>query len=258
MNRRITRYVDLGMIAYGEALQLQQQIRQRLIEKKQRQEDTTGAHLLILCQHPPVLTFGSSADDRELLVSKQQWQSMGVELFTVRRGGAITFHGPGQIVGYPVLDLEHFSTDVRWYIRNLAEVIIRTLADYGLNACYDGTYPGVWLDDPSTGGRNKIAAIGVHLSRWVSNHGFAFNVSNSTDYYRYFIPCGIDQAGRGITTLERELGYKVSLAEVQQKILQHFTTVFDTSLAYEGRAALINENTHEQLFYSARSGQLGT
>ena len=230
MSAPVTTYLNKGNITYDEALWFQQSLRDGILQKKQNEIATRDDNVLILCEHPPVLTFGSSAKAHELFIPREQLQCLGIDIRDIRRGGAITFHGPGQIVGYPVLDLEQFKTDVRWYIQSLSEVIIRTLSDYQITGYYDPEYPGVWILDQNTRQKKKICAIGVHLSRWVSNHGFAFNVCNSMDYYRYFVPCGITQTNRVITTLQNELNYPVDMEEVKERILRHFRDVLETTL----------------------------
>lgn len=225
-----TTYLDIEKISYENALKLQQSIRNDIIKRKQERQDTKANNVLILCEHSPVLTFGSSAKEHELLIPRNELHTVGLDIYDIRRGGAITFHGQGQIVGYPVLDLENFKTDVRWYIKNIAEVIIRTLTDYNILSYYDNEFPGVWIEDQSTNKKKKICAIGIHLSRWVSNHGFAFNVCNDMGFYNYFVPCGISQADREVTTLQNELEYQINFDEVKAKILDHFAAVFETEI----------------------------
>lgn len=230
MGTKHIKLIDKGIIAYGEALLLQQKIRESIKIHKQEKQSTTNDNVLILCEHTPVLTYGSSAKESELFIPREKLHTVGLDIFDIKRGGAITFHGIGQIVGYPVLDLENFRTDVRWYIKSVAEVIIRTLADYNIKGYYDSEFPGVWIHNQETDKKRKICAIGVHLSRWVSNHGFAFNVSNTMDYYQYFVPCGITQADREVTTLERELGKPVRFEDVKARVVTHFASVFSAEI----------------------------
>ncbi|GGH16719.1 lipoyl(octanoyl) transferase LipB [Sphingobacterium alkalisoli] len=223
-------YLNKGNISYEDALAFQQEVRKIIIELKQLKIDTSANNLLILCEHQPILTFGSSAKESELFIPRGKLSDVGLDHLDIRRGGAITFHGEGQLVGYPILDLENFKTDVRWYIKSIAEVIIQTLNDYGLESYYDEEFPGVWLKDHATAKKKKICAVGVHLSRWVTNHGFAFNINNSLEYYNYFVPCGITQEDRTVTTLQNELNRTIDMEEVKEKILFHFSEVFNTKL----------------------------
>ncbi|TJZ53684.1 lipoyl(octanoyl) transferase LipB [Sphingobacterium olei] len=230
MKQITTTYLNQGKIPYQEALIKQRDVRNRIIEHKHLKIDTSMDNVLILCEHQPILTFGSSAKESELLISKEKLSEVGLDHIDIKRGGAITFHGDGQIVGYPILDLENFKTDIRWYVRGLAEVIIRSLNDYGINSYYDEEFPGVWLKDDLSGMKKKICAVGVHLSRWVTNHGFAFNINNSLEYYKYFVPCGIAEADRTVTTLQNELNKTIDIEEVKEKILLYFSIVFNTEL----------------------------
>lgn len=230
MEQPITTYIDKGLIAYEKALGLQQDIRKHIIELKQAGEHTSSENVLILCEHNPILTFGSSAKENELFIPRGNLAAVGLEHIDIRRGGAITFHGDGQIVGYPVLDLENFKTDVRWYIKSIAEVIIEVLKGYGVESYYDREFPGVWIIDRTTGTKKKICAVGVHLSRWVTNHGFAFNANNSLDYYKYFVPCGIAQEDRTVTTLQNEIKKTVDIDELKEKIVLGFSEVFSTQI----------------------------
>lgn len=226
MKQPTTTYIDKGLIAYERALELQQYIRKDIIERKQLGQDTSTENVLILCEHNPILTFGSSAKEEELFIPRESLADVGLDHIDIRRGGAITFHGEGQIVGYPVLDLENFKTDVRWYIQSIAEVIIKVLKNYGIESYYDHEFPGVWIMDETKRIKKKICAVGVHLSRWVTNHGFAFNVNNTLDHYKYFVPCGIDEEDRTVTTLQNELKRSVDIKELKEKIVWQFSEVF--------------------------------
>lgn len=225
-----TTYLNKGKVRYEDALICQQNIRKSIIDLKQLNADTSFENALILCEHQAILTFGSSAKESELFVPREKLHDVGLDYLDIKRGGAITFHGEGQIVGYPVLDLENFKTDIRWYIKSLAAVIIQTLNDYGIESYYDDEFPGVWIKDDLTGMKKKICAVGVHLSRWVTNHGFAFNINNSLEYYNYFVPCGIAEADRTVTTLQNELNMTIDIEEVKEKILLHFSMIFSTEL----------------------------
>jgi lipoyl(octanoyl) transferase len=152
-------------------------------------------------------------------------EQKGIAFFPTNRGGDITFHGPQQLVGYPILDLEHFETDIGKYLRNLEEVIIRTMAFYGLKGERSSGETGVWIDPEMKGKERKICAMGVRCSRWITMHGFAFNVNTDLDYFNYIVPCGIQN--KQVTSLEKELGFKVDFAEVQEKVLENFADVFN-------------------------------
>lgn len=188
--------------------------------------DTT--HYLLFVEHPPVYTLGKSGHMENVLIGDEQMQARGVQFFRSNRGGDITFHGPGQLVGYPILDLEKFYTDIGRYLRNLEEVSIRVLADYGIHGDRSAGETGVWIGPDEKGKARKICAIGVRCSRWVTMHGFAFNVSTDLSYFGDIIPCGI--AEKEATSLEKELGYPVGLEEVKAKWKHHFEVVFDVQL----------------------------
>ncbi len=164
-----------------------------------------------------------------LLLSEAELLERNIEFFPINRGGDITFHGPGQIVGYPILDLECFFTDVHRYVRNIEEVIIRTIAEYGITGIRVKDYTGVWVSSPNPK-LSKICAIGVHLSRWTTLHGWAFNVNTPLEYYEHIIPCGIDDADKTVTSLAQLLGYEVDMEEVKVKIKRHFEAVFECSI----------------------------
>jgi lipoyl(octanoyl) transferase len=183
-----------------------------------------------LCEHPHVYTLGKSGSMENLLLSEAQLQAAGIDFFPINRGGDITYHGPGQIVGYPILDLDYFFNDVHRYVRNLEEVIIRTLADYELEGFRINGYTGVWLGDENSNKKRKICAIGVHLSRWVTLHGWAFNVNADLQYFHNIIPCGIVDENKTVTSMQQELGMKMDMEEVKKRILVHFAVVFEAKL----------------------------
>lgn len=207
--------VDLGRIPYAAACDLQECV-----------VDARKANLipdvLLLCEHPHVITLGRNGNQENLRASNHLLEQMNVEFHATNRGGDITYHGPGQIVGYPILDLAQHRRDVRWYACQLEELMMRTTADFGLAAHRSEAGHGVWLDAP--GGEEKLAALGVHLSRWVSSHGFAYNVSTDLRYFDLIVPCGI--AGKRATSLERALGRGVGTAEVKPLLAAHFAEVF--------------------------------
>jgi len=203
---------DLGLIPYAEAWDLQTRVHQELIERKAafRKAGNTGIpvlapkHTLLFCEHPPVYTLGKSGSMDHLLLDEAALGREGIEFFKINRGGDITYHGPGQIVGYPIFDMEYFFTDVHRYVRYLEEAVIRVLAEYGLAGIRVSGYTGVWL--PAAKGRpdRKICAIGVHMSRWVTLHGFAFNIQPRLEHFQHIIPCGIQQEDKSVTSLALE------------------------------------------------------
>jgi lipoyl(octanoyl) transferase len=177
--------------------------------------------------HPHVYTLGKSGDAENLLVNAAQLEKMEATFFKTNRGGDITYHGPGQIVGYPILDLDNFFTDIHKYLRYLEDVVILTLNEYGLKGERSPGETGVWLDVGSPFAR-KICAMGVRASRWVTMHGFALNVNTNLDYFNAIIPCGIK--GKAVTTLSKELKRELPIEEVKEKLLRHFSTVFEAEL----------------------------
>jgi lipoyl(octanoyl) transferase len=203
----------LGLVPYGEALALQR----ALVEERR---DGRVGDLLLLVEHPHVLTLGVRGDGgrSHILATADTLAAHGVDVHEAGRGGDITYHGPGQIVGYPILDLKPDRCDVHRYVRDLEEVLIRTAADYGVQASRVEGLTGVWV------GREKLAAIGVRIARWITSHGFAFNVATDLEYFSFIVPCGIDD--RGVTTLERLLGRTVDRPEAEDRIAEHFRQVF--------------------------------
>lgn len=213
----------VGRIAYGDALRLQE----RLVEARKADEipDT-----LLLLEHPPVVTLGRGAKEENLLLSKEQYEERGIELIETGRGGDVTYHGPGQLVGYPIVDLAPDRQDVRKYVASLEETMIRVANDWGVPAERMGGCIGAWID-PTTRPR-KIGAIGVRISRWVTMHGFAFNVTTSLDDFATIVPCGLK--GKGVTTLEREMSANVPLLdEVTTRAGEHFAAVHESSLVWK-------------------------
>ncbi len=178
---------------------------------------------------PPVITLGKSGAIDHLLLNEEQLQDRGIEYFKTNRGGDITFHGPGQVVGYPILDLENFFTDIHKYLRLLEEMVILTLKDFGLEGTRSPGETGVWLDVGTPFAR-KICALGVKASRWVTMHGFAFNVNTDLAYFDYIVPCGIQ--GKGVTSLKAELKKEISLKEVKEKLAKHFQNLFEAEFIF--------------------------
>jgi len=218
--------VDLGIIPYAPACE-----RQRSAVEARKAGKIPD--VLLLCQHPHVITLGRNGDAAHLRASDGLLRQMGVAFHSTDRGGDITYHGPGQLVAYPILDLAEHRRDVRWYVRQLEEMMIRTATDYGVTArCVEGRH-GVWVDTPA--GEEKLAALGVHLSRWVTSHGLAFNVATDLRYFELIVPCGI--AGKRATSLEKLLGRAVDFRECAQKLVKHFGEVFGSSPAAMPREA---------------------
>lgn len=221
-------YKDLGKMDYKEAWDYQNELFQQIIDIKlanrHRDIKETSPNYFLFTEHPPVYTLGKSGDLSNLLLNEQQLEQKGISFFKSNRGGDITFHGPEQIVGYPIIDLEDFKADIRWYMRSLEEVIIRTIDNYGLKGARSDGETGVWLDVGTPFAR-KICALGVRTSRWVTMHGFALNVNTNLGYFDHIIPCGI--RGKAVTSLEAELNRKIPLEEVKALILENFQQVFD-------------------------------
>ena len=223
--------IDLGKLSYKPTWDLQEQKLQKIVDLKKSNRAAQVAvptpNYLYWVEHPPVITLGKSGLSKHLLLNEQELTDKGIEFFTTNRGGDITFHGPGQLVGYPILDLENFFTDIHKYLRLLEEAIILTLKEYGLSAERSKGETGVWLDVGTPFAR-KICAMGVKASRWVTMHGFALNVNTDLTYFDYIIPCGIQ--GKAVTSLATELKREIPLNEVKTKILTHFSTLFEAAL----------------------------
>src|SRR6187402_3838980 len=228
MNKTI-QLQDLGNKDYKETWEYQEELFKGIVDLKiqdRREEfDLETPNYLLFVEHPHVYTLGKSGDLDNLLLSEKQLEAKGATFYKINRGGDITYHGPGQIVGYPILDLENFFTDIHKYLRFLEEVIINVLGEYGLKCGRSDGETGVWLDVGTPFAR-KICALGVRASRWVTMHGFALNVNVDLGYFDNIIPCGI--RGKAVTSLNVELGVeKVDEAEVKAKILKHFTQLFE-------------------------------
>lgn len=219
---------DLGRIGYKEAWDLQTDLNQKLIEWKRGGDgkEIYQPHYLLFCEHNPVFTLGKTGKESHLLAHNLSLGDKSIEFFKINRGGDITYHGPGQIVGYPIFDLDRIFTDIHRYIRSLEEVMILTLAEYGLKGTRVEGYTGVWLEDEGKNQFRKICAIGVHLSRWVTMHGFAFNVNTDLQFFDLIVPCGIQDHSKSVTSLRKELGREISMNEVKDKMRNHFAAVF--------------------------------
>lgn len=185
-------------------------------------------HYLLFVEHPPVYTLGKSGNIENVLLSEENLKARGIDFFRTNRGGDITFHGPQQVVGYPILDLEKFYTDIGRYLRNMEESIILTLKEYGIAAGRSPGETGVWIDPDIKGKERKICAIGVRSSRWITMHGFALNVNTDLDYFNFIIPCGIQN--KQVTSMQKELGKKIDFEEVKDRLKKNFAIVFDADL----------------------------
>ena len=200
-----------GLVDYAAALELQ---RERVAQRKAG----TISDTLILLEHPHVYTHGRNAQKENMLVSEEFLASRGAQVFHTDRGGDVTYHGPGQLVGYPILDLTRHRRDISWYMRSLEEVFIRTAQDYGIEAGRSAGAAGVWV------GNDKLTAMGVHLSRWVTSHGFALNVDTDLRYFEWIVPCGLQ--GKGVTSLAKLLGHPVKMEGATERVVEHFGAVF--------------------------------
>jgi lipoyl(octanoyl) transferase len=230
MNKRVE-FIDWGLTAYQEAWDRQEKIFESTValKGKNRTDGTEipTSNFLIFNEHPHVYTLGKSGHPENLLLDEQGLKDKNAVYHKINRGGDITYHGPGQIVGYPILDLDNFFTDIHLYLRTLEEAVILTLADYGIAAGRYPGYTGVWLDADNDKAR-KICAMGVRCSRWVTMHGFAFNVNTDLTYFNHIVPCGIDD--KDVTSMQRELGYALDIEEVKIKLKNHISTLFNMEL----------------------------
>ncbi|MNK01452.1 Octanoyltransferase [compost metagenome] len=239
MNKKV-KFIDLGVKDYKDTWSFQETLFQEVLDikiKNRREElDLERPNYLLFVEHPHVYTLGKSGDIENLLINEKQLETKGATFYKINRGGDITYHGPGQIVGYPILDLENFFTDIHKYLRFLEEVIILTMADYGLKATRSEGETGVWLDAGTPFAR-KICAMGVRASRWVTMHGFAFNVNANLSYFDNIIPCGIK--GKAVASLNVELGVdRVDEDEVKEKILKYFAQLFEAEIVRNETIAL--------------------
>lgn len=227
---------DLENISYQDAWDLQEALMKEGLDIKSKrfskdfnpEEDTTIAHHLLFCQHPHVYTLGKSGFMENLLVNNQQLQEMGATFFKTNRGGDITYHGPGQMVVYPVLDLEQFFTDLGRYMRSLEEAVILTIAEFGITGGRLEGATGVWLDADNPAKARKICAMGVKCSRWLTIHGIALNINTDLSYFGHIVPCGITD--KGVTSMQQELGHIVSEEDVKKVFKEKFANVFNVHL----------------------------
>jgi lipoyl(octanoyl) transferase len=216
----LCRVEQVGLIDYAAALQLQ---RERVAQRKAEQIPDT----LLLLEHPHVYTLGRNASRKNLLFSEERRQALRAQVYETDRGGDVTYHGPGQLVGYPIFDLAQHRRDVAWYMRSLEEVFIGVARDYGIEVGRSAGAPGVWIGD------EKLVAMGVHLSRWVTSHGFALNVNTDLSYFNWIVPCGLP--GKGVTSLAKLLGKKVPMEDVIGKVVAHFSKVFGMDMELRDR-----------------------
>ena len=238
------KFKDLGIIEYKSAWDYQESLLNENVRIKSELRNVsltthgsglksqgsqlTTTNYFLLCEHPPVYTLGKSGKKENVLMNDDELAANDIAFFNTNRGGDITFHGPQQIVGYPILDLEKYYTDIGKYLRNLEEMIILTLAEYGIKGGRSKGETGVWIDKDIPGKERKICAIGVRCSRWITMHGFALNVNTDLGYFNHIIPCGIHN--KQVTSMQKELGYKIDYSEVKEKIKRNFEKIFESEI----------------------------
>lgn len=233
MNKEVL-FKDLGLLDYKAAWDFQESLFNETIAQKianrnlsSEEQVITKNHLLFV-EHPHVYTLGKSGDESHLLINDHQLEEKKATYYKINRGGDITYHGPGQLVGYPILDLDHFFTDIHKYLRLLEETIILTLDEYGIKAGRSKGETGVWLDEDDIFKARKICAMGVRCSRWVTMHGWGFNVNTDLNYFNNIVPCGIQD--KAVTSLNKELGQNVDMNDIKEKLKKHFSTLFECNL----------------------------
>ncbi len=228
------KFIHLGEVDYKKGWDYQEKlfwetVNIKVANRKRSTDEQEPTHnYLIFCSHPHVYTLGRSGDEKNLLLNPKELKENQAQYYKINRGGDITYHGPGQIVGYPIFDLDHFFTDIHKFLRFLEEGVIRTLAEYGVNAGRIEGLTGVWLDVDDPLKARKICALGVKSSRWVTMHGFAFNVNTDLSYFNHIVPCGIDD--KAVTSLQQELGKKMNMTEVEKKLKNHLASIFEMKL----------------------------
>ena len=237
MDKQKVKFKDLGIIEYKAAWDYQETLLNENVRIKSELRNAsltthdsqlTTTNYFLLCEHPPVYTLGKSGKKENVLMNDDELAANDIAFFNTNRGGDITFHGPQQIVGYPILDLEKYYTDIGKYLRNLEEMIILTLAEYGIKGGRSKGETGVWIDKDIPGKERKICAIGVRCSRWITMHGFALNVNTDLSYFNHIIPCGIQN--KQVTSMQKELGYAVNYSEVKGKIKSNFEKIFESEI----------------------------
>lgn len=233
---------DLGLIDYKKAWDYQEALLNSIVEEKMSVRDhgtpLSPKHFLLFCEHPHVYTLGKSGKDDHLLLNESQLHEKDARFYRINRGGDITYHGPGQIVGYPILNLDFFFNDIHKYLRYLEEAIILTLDEYGIKGSRIDKLTGVWIDAHIPGRARKICAFGVRCSRWVTMHGFAFNVNTNLDYFNNIIPCGIPD--KAVTSMKMELGKHIDVAEVKEKLKKHLSELFEMELIQDSKSDLVS------------------
>ncbi len=248
MDKQTVNFRDLGMMDYKAAWDYQEALLQQNVRIKSLAYQSEGCidaagpktetrHFLLFVEHPAVYTLGKSGKMEHVLIDEQSRSEKGIQFFHTNRGGDITFHGPQQIVGYPILDLEKFETDIGKYLRNLEEVIIYTLAYYGIKGERSKGETGVWIDAEVPGKERKICAIGVRSSRWITMHGFALNVNTDLSHFNFIIPCGIQH--KQVTSIEKELGRKIYFEECKTVVREGFEEVFGVEIESESEEGLV-------------------
>jgi len=233
LNKKV-KFLNWGSIDYKEAWDKQTELFEAIVQKKianrklpTAQQDITENYL-IFCEHPHVYTLGKSGSEDNLLIDEKGLKEKEATFYKINRGGDITYHGPGQLVGYPIIDLDNFFTDIHKYLRFLEEAVILTLREYDIESGRIEGLTGVWLDHIEQKNPRKICALGVKSSRWVTMHGFAFNINSHLDYFENIVPCGIDD--KAVTSLKNELGHEVEMAEVAKKLIVHIADLFEMEL----------------------------
>lgn len=229
MNKEV-RLIHKGLIDYKECFDFQTDLFNSIVQhkialRKGLVQEQNTPNYFIFCEHPHVYTLGKTGDESNLLVDRDALMLKGASFYPINRGGDITYHGPGQIVGYPILDLDNFFTDINRYLRLLEESVILTLKDFGIQSGRVKGLTGVWIDGDDPSRARKICALGVKLSRWVTMHGFAFNINTDLSYFDHIVPCGISD--KSVTSLERELGSTQNIQEVQSILLKHLINLFE-------------------------------
>jgi len=228
MSKPVVKVEDLGRMSYQKAWDYQTELQQDIIKQK-RAGNPNPDNYLLFCEHNPVYTLGKSGSADHLLIDIEEQTEF--EYFKINRGGDITYHGPGQLTVYPIFDLEQFFTDVHRYVRSLEEVVIRTIGQYGIQGKRVEGFTGVWIEEDGLIVERKICAIGVHLSRWVSLHGLALNVNTDLSHFKNIVPCGIQEEGKDVTSMQSEINRSLNLDDIKHKIKDSFSDVFTCLLS---------------------------
>jgi lipoyl(octanoyl) transferase len=235
-------FQDIGLADYKVAWDYQEKLFKQIMDNKlenrelPEEEQHDPLHYLLFCEHPHVYTLGRNGEQEHLLKNQNWLKDQQIDYYKINRGGDITYHGPGQIVGYPIFDLDYFFTDIHRFLRQIEEAIIRTLYEYDIKADRLEGATGVWLDPHHPAKARKICAIGIRCSRWITMHGFAFNVNTDLQYFNYIVPCGIND--KAVTSMQQELGKKVDMHEVKVKLKKHLQALFNMQLVEEGQPHL--------------------